>query len=483
MSILQGLEPAAVFHYFEKICSIPHTSFHEKALSDYCADFARKKGLSYTQDAMGNLMIIAEATSGYEQEDTIMIQGHLDMVGEQDSDCPLNLEKDGLQIYIDGDLIRAKGTTLGGDDGIAVAYALAILDAEDLAHPRLEILLTVGEEAGLIGASAMNLSSCKGRKLINIDSEEEGIFTVGCAGGRRACCDIPIRRAMKTGYYTTLTLTGFLGGHSGTEINKGRANANTLLGRLLLFLDEQMPYGLVELSGGSKENAIPKESSATLIIAPKYTNLFADTIQKFRESIHQEFQTSDPDICLLTDVDTDEEETELVLDSFSLEKVLTVLNFIPNGVQTMSADLPGLVETSMNLGVIKLENENLQIRVSIRSSVSSAKEYLSLKLKHLLYMMDGTCEFMGDYPAWPYRKDSALRKRCIQIYKEQYGKEPEIQLIHAGLECGIFSDKLPGLDCISFGPNLTDVHTTREALSISSVQRVWEYLKALLATR
>lgn len=483
MSILQGLEPAAVFHYFEEICSIPHTSFHEKQLSDYCAEFARKKGLSFTQDAMGNLFIAADATHGYEDAEPVIIQGHLDMVGEKDLDCPLDLEKDGLQIYVNEDQIRAKGTTLGADNGIAVAYALALLDSENIPHPPLEIILTVSEEAGLIGASAMDLSSCKGRKFINLDSEEEGIFTVGCAGGRRAECNIPIRRVMKTGYYVNLSLTGLLGGHSGMEINKGRANANTLLGRFLLLLNEKIPYGLLELSGGTKENAIPKESSAALIISSKHSKIVEDTIAEFQDILRCEFASSDPDICFTGVVDTEEEETELVLDNFSLEKILTILNLTPNGVQAMCADLPGLVETSMNLGITNLENETFQMRVSIRSSVSSMKELLSMKLKHLVYMMDGTIEFSGDYPAWPYKKDSKLRDLCLQIYKEQYGKEPEIQLIHAGLECGIFSDKLPGLDCISFGPNLTDVHTTREALSISSVQRVWEYLKALLAAR
>lgn len=483
MSILQGLEPASVFHYFEEICAIPHTSYHEQQLSDYCAAFAKDHGLFYQQDDMGNILIVADATPGYANEESVILQGHLDMVGDKTADCTLDLEKDGLELYIDGDFIRAKGTTLGGDDGIAVAYGLAILDAKDIPHPRLEVIFTVSEEVGLLGASAMDLSICKARKMINVDSEIEGIFTAGCAGGRRGWCTIPVNRAMKRGLLCTITLNGLLGGHSGTEIHKGRANANVLMGRFLLTLKEEISYGLLELSGGAKENVIPKESKAVLIVSDDDIEELKETIDEFQKLMETEYGTSDPDIKISFAVDDIEDEIELVLDNPSLDRVITLLALMPNGVQTMSADLPGLVESSLNNGFMLLENDSFQIRLSIRSSVASIKDFISAKVRQLTEMMDGSVEFMGDYPAWPYARNSKLRDQCIQIYKEQYGKEPKVELLHAGLECGIFSGKIEGLDCISFGPDLIDIHTPNEHMSISSVQRVWDFLKALLAAK
>ena len=483
MNILKGLEPASVFHYFEEICAIPHTSFHEKQLSDYCVAFAKEHGLFCQQDEMGNILIVTDATSGYEDEPSVILQGHLDMVGDKTADCTLDLEKDGLQLYIDGDFIRAKGTTLGGDDGIAIAYGLAILDSKDIPHPRLEVIFTVSEEVGLLGASAMDLSICKARKMINVDSEIEGVFTAGCAGGRRAWCTIPISRAMKRGILCNITLSGLLGGHSGTEIHKGRANANVLMGRFLLTLNNEISYGLLELSGGAKENAIPKESKAALIVSEKDIDELKETIEAFQTMMNTEYGTSDPGIRIHLSIDDIDDEIELVLDDYSMNRVLTLLTLMPNGVQTMSADLPGLVESSLNNGVMLLENESFQTRLSIRSSAASIKEYIASQVNQLTEMMGGSVDFAGDYPAWPYARNSKLRDQCVQIYKEQYGEEPKVELLHAGLECGIFAGKIEGLDCISFGPDLIDIHTPNEHMSISSVQRVWEFLKALLAAK
>lgn len=483
MNVLTHLEPASVFRYFEEICSIPHTSYHEKALSDYCVSFAKDHGYYWEQDELGNVLIIADATDGYEETEPVILQGHLDMVGDKTADCTLDLEKDGLELYIDGDLVRAKGTTLGADNGIAVAYALAVLDADDIPHPRLEVVLTVSEEVGLLGAAAMDLSSCKARKLINIDSEDEGIFTAGCAGGLRGWCTIPVNRAMKTGIICNLSLTNLLGGHSGMEIHKGRANANVLMGRFLLALDNTFSYGLLELSGGTKENVIPKESKAVILVSEKDLESLKQTAMDFQKDISTEYGTSDPNITLDLQIPDMEEEIELVLDNPSLERVLTLLTLMPNGVQTMSADLPGLVESSLNNGVILLENDTFQTRLSIRSSVASIKTYIASQASQLTEILGGSVDYAGDYPAWPYARESKLRDQCIAIYKEQYGQEPKIEMLHAGLECGIFSDKLPGLDCISFGPDLVDVHTPNETMSISSVQRVWEFLKALLAAK
>ncbi len=478
MNSLKSLKPASVFHYFEEICSIPHTSHHEKQLSDHCVRFAKEHGLHCTQDAMGNLIIFAPASPGYEQKEAVILQGHLDMVGVKTDDCDLNLETDGLRLMIDGEYLTAEGTTLGGDDGIAVAYALALLDDKDIPHPPLEVILTVCEEIGLLGASAMNLSECKGRRLINIDSEEEGILTVGCAGGRRAACQIPVERNTQTGLLCHICFSGLLGGHSGLEMHKKRGNGIELLGRFLLFLKKETDYALISMSGGIKENAIPKDSRASVLIPEENLSCAKKAAETFLSYIKSEYGATDPDIRLELTESTI--TTEAALTEKSLHSVLTALTFIPCGVQAMSADIPDTVETSLNLGIMELAEEELMLRLSIRSSVSSSKETLAEKISLLVKTLGGHTEFQGDYPAWPYAKESPLRDCCVNVFEELYGKAPLLQTIHAGLECGILSSKIPGLDCISFGPNQLDVHTPDEKLHIPSVERVWDYLKAVL---
>lgn len=483
MGALSELKPEQVFRYFEEICSIPHTSHHEKELSDYCIRFARERGYDCTQDEMGNVIIIAEATPGYENAEAVIVQSHLDMVGDKIDGCDIDMEKEGPRVYIDDDYIRADGTTLGGDNGIAVAYALALLDATDgsIPHPRVEVVLTVCEEVGLLGATAMDLSSCQARRMLNIDSEVEGILTAGCAGGRRACCHIPVKRISRTGLSCRLELSGLMGGHSGMEIDKGRANAVILLGRFLMLLKENMSYDLIALNAGVKENVIPKSGSAVILIAPSEKDILQMVIEKFREHMEAEYGKADPIIHL--GLAAEKTGTFSALDKDSLLRALTAFNLMPNGVQAMSMDLPGLVETSINTGIAELVDDELILRQSIRSSVSSAKELISQRVALLAEQLGGQVDFKGDYPAWPYARTSKLRDQCVAVFKQQYGYEPKIELMHAGLECGIFSGKLPGLDCISFGPNLFDVHTPGEHASISSIARVWEYLKAILAAR
>lgn len=480
MGVLTNLEPASVFHYFEEICNIPHTSHHEKALSDYCVQFAKAHGLACRQDEMGNVLIKAPATPGYENEPALILQGHLDMVGDKTAACPLDLEKDAIQLVVDGEYVRAEGTTLGGDDGIAVAYALAVLDAKDIPHPALEVVLTVCEEVGLLGASAMELSDLEGRLLINIDSEEEGVLTAGCAGGRRVECHLPVTRAAVTGTAVKADVTGLVGGHSGTEIHKGRANAIALLGRWLTLLTENgVDYTVLALSGGAKENVIPKESSVTLVLPTGITEDVRAASAQFAAQMKAEYGTADPEICLqLTEQGCGEYQA---LDGASVQRLRKALLLMPWGVQAMSMDVPGLVETSLNLGVAELDDSEAILRFSLRSSVPSAKELLSCKLQTLTELLGGTVRFHGDYPAWTYARESALRDRCVAAYEAQYGAKPQIVAIHAGLECGILSGKIDGLDCISFGPNLLHVHTPNERADIASVARVWEYLKAILA--
>lgn len=480
MSALTGLEPASVFYYFEEICGIPHTSHHEKALSDYCVQFAKAHGLACRQDEMGNLLIKAPATPGYEKEPGLILQGHLDMVGDKTADCPLDLEKDAIHPVVDGGYVCAEGTPLGGDDGIAVAYALAVLDAKDIPHPALEVVLTVCEEVGLLGASAMDLSDLEGRMLVNIDSEEEGVLTAGCAGGRRVECHLPIARVPVTGTAVKADVIGLVGGHSGTEIHKGRANAIALLGRWLTLLTENgVDYAALTLSGGAKENVIPKESSITLVLPTGITEGVHTAAAQFAAQVQAEYGMADPAIRLqLTEQGCG---AFSALDADSTQRLRKALLLMPWGVQAMSMDVPGLVETSLNLGVAEMDEQEAILRFSIRSSVPSAKELLCCKVQTLTELLGGGVRFHGDYPAWTYARESALRDRCVAVYEAQYGKKPQIAALHAGLECGILSGKIEGLDCISFGPNLLHVHTPNERADIASVARVWEYLKTILA--
>jgi len=480
MSALTGLEPASVFYYFEEICGIPHTSHHEKALSDYCVQFAKAHGLACRQDEMGNLLIKAPATPGYEKEPGLILQGHLDMVGDKTADCPLDLEKDAIHPVVDGGYVCAEGTTLGGDDGIAVAYALAVLDAKDIPHPALEVVLTVCEEVGLLGASAMDFSDLEGRMLVNIDSEEEGVLTAGCAGGRRVECHLPIARVPVTGTAVKADVIGLVGGHSGTEIHKGRANAIALLGRWLTLLTENgVDYAALALSGGAKENVIPKESNITLVLPAGITEGVHTAAAQFAAQVQAEYGMADPAIRLqLTEQGCG---AFSALDADSTQRLRKALLLMPWGVQAMSMDVPGLVETSLNLGVAEMDEQEAILRFSIRSSVPSAKELLCCKVQTLTELLGGGVRFHGDYPAWTYARESALRNRCVAVYEAQYGKKPQIAALHAGLECGILSGKIEGLDCISFGPNLLHVHTPNERADIASVARVWEYLKAILA--
>ncbi len=479
--MLEHLQPSSVFHYFEEICSIPHTSFHEKQLSDYCVDFAVKHGLTYEQDAMGNVLIFSPATEGYKDAAPLMLQGHLDMVGDKTPECDLDLEKDGLRLLVEGDELTADGTTLGADNGIAVAYALAILAADDIPHPALEVILTVSEEVGLLGAAAMDLSSCKARRLLNLDSEEEGIFTVGCAGGVRAIIACPMTRKPSAGVCVEFTFRGLRGGHSGVEIHNGFANANLLTGRLLLALEQVCSFGLISLHGGVKDNVIPKDASVSLLVNQSDLPGLKAAAAAYLSDIQAEYAVTEPNLNLLcTEIGCREAN---VLTEESAAALITALNLMPNGVQAMCASLPGLVETSLNLGVMTLTDTELSLELSLRSSVPSAKAYLQAKLSRLAQSLGGSIRFDGEYPAWPLAVESPFREQCIAVYRRLYGKDPAVITIHAGLECGILSQKLPGLDCVSMGPDLRDVHSVKEAVSISSVARVWEYLKALLAER
>lgn len=475
MAVLDQLEPKNVFRFFEQMCAIPHGSYNTKAVSDWCVAFAKERGLEHYQDEMNNVILIKEASAGYEEAQPVILQGHLDMVCEKAPGCEKDMAREGLDLAVEGDYIYAEGTTLGGDDGIAVAMALAALDDESLPHPRLEVILTTEEEVGMDGAMALDVSPIRGRKLLNLDSEAEGVFTVSCAGGSMAACALPVARAPFGGDILRVRVAGLTGGHSGAEIHKGRANANMLLGRLLRAMAAETELRLVSADGGLKDNAIPVAAEA--VVAAADSRKAKAAAERMAACFQTEYRRSDP---MLTVTAEEAAAAWLPMDASSTERAVCLLACAPNGVQTMSQDIHGLVQTSLNLGILKTEENAVTASFCIRSSVDSEKEMLKDRLACLLAQLGGGVSFSGEYPGWAYRPDSPLRELMTEVYREQYGREPKVEAIHAGLECGLLAGKLPGLDCVSIGPDLLEIHTPREKMGISSVQRVWAFVREVL---
>ena len=467
MAVLEHLEPKGVFHFFEELCAIPHGSSNTKAVSDWLVAFAKERGLEVYQDELNNVVIVKEATPGYEAAPAVILQGHVDMVCEKAPDCQKDMEKEGLDLAVEGDTVYAIGTTLGGDDGIAVAMALAILDAKDLQHPRVEAVFTVDEEIGMLGAAGMDVSMLKGRRLLNLDSEAEGIFTVSCAGGNMTLCTLPLTRAPYEGTALTITVGGLAGGHSGIEIDKGLGNSSMLMGRVLYAAAQKAELRLVDVAGGLKDNAIPRETVATLVTAD--AEAVKAVCREMDETLKNEYRVTDPGVF----VSVTESTASIPMNAGTTERVLCFLTCLPNGIQTMSADSPGLVQTSLNLGILNTTETELHSASCVRSSVDSQKQMLVDRIRCLAEMLDGTIEVVGDYAGWAYQQDSTLRDLLVEVFTEQNGYEPKIEAVHAGLECGVFISKLPGLDCVSLGPDLTEIHTCREKLHIASTQRLW----------
>lgn len=478
MGVLTNLEPQNVFHYFEEIAGIPHGSGNVQQISDYLVRFAEERGLFYIQDEWKNVIIVKEATPGYEEEPPVILQGHMDMVAVKKPDDPIDMRTEGLRLAVCDDVIYAVGTSLGGDDGIAVAYSLALLDSDTIAHPRLEIVLTVDEEVGMDGARGIDLSMLKGNRMINLDSEEEGIFLTSCAGGSRVSCEVPLAVERHQGTVLELTVGGLQGGHSGAEIHKERGNSNCLLGRVLYRLAESRPVSLREVSGGLADNAIPRETKALLLAREEDCEALSEIAKEVGAELQSELATKDPGVSV--SLKTLESGSFFGTTPEDTRRAAAFLCALPNGVQAMSADMPGLVETSLNFGILKLDDGVLKADFSVRSSVESAKKAVAEKLASVTALAGGSSKMSGDYPGWKYRKDSPLREKMIALYEKMYGTSPRVEAIHAGLECGILGSKIKDLDCVSIGPQMSDIHTTEETLSISSTRRVWEYLVKLL---
>lgn len=481
MRVLEGLAPERVFYYFEEICKIPHGSGNVEQISNYLMDFAKKRGLCAVQDALKNVIIVKPAASGYEEEPAVILQGHMDMVAVKKPDCPIDMAVEGLRLKVDGDKIYAEGTSLGGDDGIAVAYALALLEADNLSHPKLEVVITVDEEVGMDGARGIDLSSLTGRTMLNLDSEEEGIFLTSCAGGARMECRLPMTVCEKEGLVCRISVEGLMGGHSGGEIHKGRGNANCLMGRILHSLASQLTLHIKSMEGGLADNAIPRQTVCEVVLEKEKKNTFQELLLAMEDKIKKELASKDKDF-QITAVFTGEAHT-ICADEKSTRQAAAFLAALPNGVQAMSADVEGLVETSLNLGMAAYPEGSQELRCtfSLRSCIESAKQALMEKVEAVTLLAGGSCDVSGDYPGWAYRVHSPLRDKMVALYEEMYGEKPRLEAIHAGLECGILAAKLEDLDCISFGPNMENIHTTEETLSISSVARVWDYLVRLLA--
>jgi len=473
---LKGVAPSEVFGYFEQICAIPHGSGNIDAISDYLVDFAKTHNLRYIQDESKNVIIFGDATPGYKDHAPVILQGHMDMVCEKDADCPIDMEKEGLDVTSDGEYVFAKGTTLGGDNGIAVAFMLALLADETIAHPPLETIFTVDEEIGLLGATSIDISMLGGRMLINLDSEEEGVFTVSCAGGARFCLNMPLERRVVYGPCIRLTVEGLRGGHSGVDIDKNRANANKVMAELLSRVRQAMPICLSRLQGGAKDNAITHRCQATLVtlgVKPEQINDIASTLQaEIREKYDE------PNALIYGD-NVDDVFGANALTSEQTDKVIALLQALPDGIQSWSPDIAGLVQTSLNLGVAELD-ETFKASFSVRSSVESELEQLLDTLGTLAQQYGAQHFYDGKYPAWEYRKESQLRDKMVAIYEKLFDKKPCVVAIHAGLECGVLSQKLPGLDCVSIGPDMQGIHTSRERLSIASTQRTWRFLQEIL---
>ncbi len=475
--VIKGLSPANVFHFFAKIADIPHGSRNTAAISDYIAGFASERGLKYRQDKMGNVIIWKDGKG----DTPVILQGHMDMVCEKEPGCDKDMDKEGLELVTDGKSLYAKGTTLGGDDGIAVAMMLAILERDDDELPPIEAIFTVDEEIGMLGAAGIDLSDIKGRTMINIDSEEEGIFTVSCAGGVVAVASVNAESEKISGDYVAyeISVQGLTGGHSGIEIHKNRANAIVLLGRLIQILNDETDLKICDIKGGAKDNAIAVSASASVVIKAIDQDRVRDAYERFCRDAEIEYSMTDPDMNIsLRRIDNLPNGTS-AMTRHSTDDIIYMLTCLPNGIQRMSPLVEDLVRTSLNMGILRCtgkdtDEERVELTFCVRSSVASEKDMLKRRLTQAMKAIGGRVEFEGEYPGWMYLKDSPLREIMKEVYVSQYGEEPLIEAVHAGVECGFFASKLKGLDCVSIGPNLSEIHTYRESMEVSSVERTYE---------
>ena len=474
MAVLTGLKPEKVFAYFEKLCSVPHGSGNTKAISDMCVGFAKELGLRYRQEPCNNLIIWKDASPGYETSEPIILQGHIDMVCAKTDDCTKDMKTEGLDLRTDGQWVWADKTSLGADNGIAVAMILAIMADDTLPHPPLEAVFTVDEEVGMDGAFALDCSDLKSKRLLNLDSEIEGVFTVSCAGGMRADCLLPGKpetAAGMDGY--TVTIAGLKGGHSGGDIHLGRGNANQLMGRVLYSAMERFRgLRLAAVSGGQFDNVICSRCDATVALPAGHGADFEAFIREFDATLKNEYAGCDDGVT----VSCEAAAADTAVSAETTSVMLHTLLALPQGVQAMNVDFPGLVQTSLNLGVLRLAEDGLHITFSIRSCIASQKEMLAQRVHAIVEFAGGSVTERGKYPGWQYVRQSHFRDSVLEAYHDITGKDGIIEATHGGLECGLFIEKIPGLDAISMGPEMHDVHSVRERLNAASTERTYELL-------
>lgn len=479
---IENLQPELVFNYFAEISKVPRGSGNEQGISDYLAREGKRLGLEVVQDENLNVLIKKPATKSYENAPTVIIQGHMDMVCEKNKGKEHDFTKDPIELRVDGDYLYATDTTLGADNGIAVAMGLALLASDDIEHPALEVIFTADEEETMNGAMNIKGELFKGEYIINLDSEEEGTITVSCAGGVTAVVTIDKEyktvENKKSAY--KIDIKGLLGGHSGMEIDKQRANSNVLMGRLLNHISNvcNIEFDLVSVEGGLKNNAIPREAECIILVNSNDESKLEKEINNALQVFKNEYKTSDPDLTI--EFEKCDKVYDKALNDKCKENIIELINLMPRGIQTMSMDIKGLVESSTNLGVIANNEENFVFEFATRSSVKSLKDDLNNRMTLLCNKLGVKLDLMDDYPEWEYAKDSKLEKICVDTYEEVMGKKPEIVAIHAGLECGLLLDAIKGAQAISIGPNLFDVHTPNEHLDILSTKRTWKYLVAIL---
>jgi len=478
---IDNLEPKIVWKHFDQIRKIPRCSKHEEKIREYIVDFAKKQGLKTKVDAVGNVIILKPATPGMEKKPTVILQGHMDMVCEKNSDVAFDFSKDPIQLKIQGDLLMANGTTLGADNGIGLAIACALLEDNTVKHGPLEVLATIDEETGLTGAFAMKSDMLTGKIMLNLDSEDFGVITVGCAGGGDTTIELPLKmQSVGTGIDSiTVKVSGLRGGHSGVDIHEQRGNAIKLLARVLWEASQKHEFFLSDIKGGDKHNAIPREATATLAIDKKNKNAFITELKAREKGIYEEYKPIDPNFKM--DVEPCE-PLKTFIDKQSLTKLLNLLHGLPHGVHLMNYDLKTLVDTSTNLATVSVKENNVVIHMSSRSPTKSALQDMRNRIKAIALLSGATVTEGTSYPGWKPDLQSKILALAKKIFKDMFKQDPKIEAIHAGLECGIIGEKFPSMDMISIGPTLKNPHSPEEQLYISTVGKFYKYLMKILET-
>jgi len=479
MSVIENLEPKNVWKQFDEIRKIPRCSKHEEKIREYVLNFAKENGLKSKTDKTGNVVISKPGSPGMENKPTVILQGHMDMVCEKNSDVDFDFTKDPIKLKLNGDILTADGTTLGADNGIGLAISLAILGDKNLKHGPIEALFTIDEETGLTGAFAMESNMLTGKILLNLDSEDFGVVTVGCAGGGDSKIELPFKTQPINGNLESLLIkvSGLRGGHSGVDIHEQRGNAVKLLTRMLWKAKDDYKFYISEIKGGDKHNAIPREAYAKISVDKSEKNKFITTLKKEEKNILEEIKPIDPKFKVEVE-NVDKMKTTLTNET--QDSLLNLLHGLPHGVEKYSYDIPDLVETSTNLATVNFNNKNVQISMSTRSSIKTALQDLRDRIRATAELSGANVEEEKPYPGWKPNMDSKILALSKRIFKDMYGKEPKIEAIHAGLECGIIGEKFPGMDMISIGPTIKYPHSPEEQVHVSTVDKFYKYVLKLL---